>query len=326
MKKKNAGFTLVELLVVIAIIGILVALLLPAVQMAREAARNTQCKNNLKQLGLAAKNHVAINEYYPSGGWGNTWMGDPNGNYGSKQPGGWTYSSLPFMEQDNVWKIGKGQTGAALKTDLAKMNAANVAAFYCPTRRKPKLYPFTSTALVNANAATKVPKTDYAANVGEVFLDSVPYAGPSGTEAASTTPPTAMQGYTGVSYLASQARMAHITDGQSSTYWAGEKYLDPAKYSSGNDDGDNGTIWQGYDYDNLRAVGTISAPAPPRKDKLGTPQPANASIIFGSSHPGGVNFVMCDGSIQTISFSIDPDVHRRLGNRADGTPVDVGAL
>src|SRR5688500_8950333 len=116
--KRRFAFTLVELLVVIAIIGVLVALLLPAVQAARESARRTQCSNQLRQIALAWQNHHDVHKFFPSGGWGYYWTGDPNRGFGKKQPGSWAYSSLPFMEQGQLHQRGKGATGADLNAIL----------------------------------------------------------------------------------------------------------------------------------------------------------------------------------------------------------------
>jgi len=97
----------VELLVVIAIIGVLVALLLPAVQAAREAARRSQCQNNLKQMGLSALNYEGSQKAFPSTGWGWHWMGDPDQGAGKNQTGGWIYSLLPYIEQSGIKTIAK---------------------------------------------------------------------------------------------------------------------------------------------------------------------------------------------------------------------------
>src|SRR5271165_3556364 len=98
-RQERSGFTLVELLVVIAIIGILIALLLPAVQAARESGRRVQCSNNLKQLGLGVLQHVDTCGRFPSDGWGWGWVGDPDHGNRMGQPGGWIYNTLPFIEQ-----------------------------------------------------------------------------------------------------------------------------------------------------------------------------------------------------------------------------------
>ena len=319
-----AAFTLVELLVVIAIIGILVSLLLPAVQSAREAARMAQCKNHLKQLGLGAKTHVAAHGHFPSSGWGYRWIGDPNRGFGKEQPGGWAYNTLPFIEQTTLHDVGLGMTGAALSTELVKVQQGVVSTFYCPSRRRPTLYPSVGT-LPSANntdfPTSGTAKTDYAANGGEVVQTE------GGPGAGTTQVPDPLNepywswvlNHTGVTHALSEVRTAHIRDGESSTYWAGEKFLNPDHYTTGGDAADNGSLFQGHDWDNLR-WGHVSYP--PRRDQSGVDWIRG----YGSAHAAGANFVMCDGSVHTISFSVDPDVHRRLSNRSDGQPVDVGSL
>ncbi len=102
------AFTLIELLVSIAIIGILVGLLLPAVQAAREAARRMVCQNHLKQIGLGFHMHHSSIGWFPTGGWGWDWTGDADRGFDERQPGGWTYNLLPFIEQNDLHDLDRG--------------------------------------------------------------------------------------------------------------------------------------------------------------------------------------------------------------------------
>src|SRR5436190_2537099 len=164
------GFTLVELLVVIAIIGILIALLLPAIQAAREAARRSQCKNNLKQLGLAAQAHLSAQKYFPTGGWGWNWVGDPDRGYNTNQPGGWAYSLLAFIEGGTIRNIGKGLppgNGNGNKYyALAQMQTQALPVFVCPSRRGITIGPIGDNRIWNVDltlsAQIGAARSDYA--------------------------------------------------------------------------------------------------------------------------------------------------------------------
>ena len=246
-RRAVGGFTLVEILVVITIIGILMGLLLPAVNAAREAARNNTCKNNLKQLGLAALVHVQLQNIYPTGGWGGNSIGDPdlgfgtqtipyNGNQYAGQPGGWIYNLLPYIEQPALHDLGKGQPN---KSDLAgKMIGTTIEVVICPTRRQAGLYPCTRTDFWNAtwnmNTSKMVVRTDYASNAGDTTpsYDLRPGGGPLSPAASLIYPWFDPKTVHGVSFQHSQIRPAHITDGPSNTYFAGEKYENPDSYAS----------------------------------------------------------------------------------------------
>jgi prepilin-type N-terminal cleavage/methylation domain-containing protein len=331
------GFTLVELLVVITIIGILVSLLLPAVSAAREAAHSTACQNNLRQLGVAATRHEQAEHYFPSGGWGSNWIGDPDQGFGYKQPGNWVYSLLPFMDQETVWSIGRKQPTATKQGMLSQQVSYPIAGFYCPSGRRPDLYPFTGTSPVNCTSlsGTNVVKIDYAINAGDF---PAAFTGPTTIAAGVSgfTWPSTTQ-MSGVSFFHSQITTAHISDGISNTYLIGEKYIDPNNFVLGTDPGDNETAMTGFDNNTFRYGGSGGNPpatpptgTPPQPETAGTQQisasATSTATIWGSIHPTAVHFVFCDGSVHDINFSIDAETHRRLSNRHDGLQVDQSKL
>jgi prepilin-type N-terminal cleavage/methylation domain-containing protein len=333
------GFTLVELLVVITIIGILIALLLPAVQAAREAARRMQCSNNLKQLALAACNHEANLHYYPAGGWGSNLpmnydlIGNPLYGVGWTQPSGWIYNLLPYMEAQAIHDIELGTTTAAERIAAANRLVATTFSFVnCPTRRA-------SAVLTNVNTSERQAQTDYAGNGGELFWGFVTSG--SGSNPTSMTGPAdyyagtvspgragwsdAIARSNGVFYGTSQTTVADIRDGTSNTYLLGEKYLNSANYTTSLDAGDDQNMYTGYQDDVIRWVGLGNDPAyTPRQDQDAAI--AGSVLIFGSAHSSGFNAAMCDSSVRSINYAIDLQTHRRLGNRKDAQPIDASKL
>jgi prepilin-type N-terminal cleavage/methylation domain-containing protein len=334
---RKRGFTLVELLVVIAIIGVLVALLLPAVQAAREAARRAQCGNAIKQLALAAINHTDAQGFYPSGGWGWNWVGDPDRGFGKTQPGPWTYSVLPYMELQNLWSIGKGATAAAEKAPHAEMNAMQPDGFICPSRRPSRPTGVkTHWAPVNCNKIPLSGKSDYAINVGgdAVVADYQNFSGPASIAQAENRAyngwpnpqpldaagkPLLSETYNGLCHIRSEIEIADLTDGTTNVYLIGEKYLRPESYDGVGaigeptyDTGDNETIFCGFNRDYQRSAFHI-----PLQDRPG----AVLDSTFGSAHPAVMNMSLCDGSVHAINYSIDPAVHRLLGIRDDGATI-----
>jgi prepilin-type N-terminal cleavage/methylation domain-containing protein len=310
------GFTLVELLVVVAIIGILIALVLPAVQAAREAARRTQCANNLKQMGLAALNHNDARKYLPSGGWGWDWSGDPNYS-GALQPGGWSYSLLPYEEQYSLAKMGLSASPAGKAAANAVVTATPLPIYYCPSRRRCQTYPnivASGVVALNCNPLAAVAKIDYAGCMGDGT--NTQDAGPTAQPAPSSYIFQTSSTMTGVCFQASQIALNQIIDGTTKTFLFGEKYLCTDNYLNGADTGDNEDAFTGWDNDNIRAT---NSSGPPFQDTQNGPFGVGCSysISFGSAHPATFNAVMCDGSVHAVRYEIDPISYSYLGNRQD---------
>jgi Protein of unknown function (DUF1559) len=301
----------VELLVVIAIIGILVSLLLPAVQSAREAARLAQCKNNLKQMTLACLMHEQNQQHLPAAGWSYLYAGDPTQGFGDQQPGGWHYNILPYLELGALHDLGLGKTDAERRALAKQMCSTVVTTFLCPTRGGvPQItYSLKGSryAYRNIDHPDVFARSDYAANGGSRIGGWCNY---------NTTD------HTGVIYARAGTALATIKDGLSNTYLLGERYINPDFYerpgSSGNDQG-----WlTGHDFDGFRCVDyrandpVGSSNYAPRRDRRGM----ETRLMFGSAH-NVFQMAKCDGSIQAYSYHINPETHFRLGNRQDGETV-----
>jgi len=310
---KRSGFTLVELLVVIAIIGILVALLLPAIQMAREAARRTECSNRLKQIGVAIQNHHDTHRVFPTGGdhpWPKVENYPPTPGprwIARKQGVSWMYQILPFMELQSVHDI--HQHG-----DLEK---AEIPDYFCPSRSGIRKQ---SVRVLNDYAGAtpgdfwqgdtwRVPHNRrwYGVIVRTNWDRLATPPGPAGSNAPTT--------------------MARILDGTSNTIVVGEKRLRIGNYYSGDWHDDCGWT-DGWDPDTMRSTGIQNISRGyrygPDTDAPGS-DPAgchhSCGFDFGSAHPAGANFVFADGSVHVIDYTIDPNVFDYLGDRRDGQPI-----
>lgn len=364
MRSDRRAFTLVELLVVITIIGMLVGMLMPAVQGARESGRVAICLNNLKQMGLAVAAHEAQQKTLPTNGWYYMYVGDPHYGFGTHQPGGWIFNILPYADAAAIHDLALNPTPNSSNADmLGQMKEGTaLATFICPTRRRSRLLP-ESQASWNANQINgTVGKTDYACNGGEIWQEgTVPQtcltaypncAWPHYITPASS-PPTVGQAvawyyqknsagimnFNGVMGPLSTIRMAEIRDGASVTILAGEKNLDPNHYYDGVPGDDDNSLLQGNDQDIMRvgstsysaaAASASAGPAVPTRDTPGSSDSPNTSPLyghfFGSAHATTCNFVFCDGSTHGIAYGVDPTTFQHLCDRDDGIPVDDTAL
>lgn len=342
-----AGFTLVELLVVIAIIGILVALLLPAVQSAREAARRTQCTNNLKNLTLAMINHESSLGLMPSAGWTGAWSGDPDRGHGKRQPGGWLYAILPYMEQQDLFDMGSGLTGQARRDALAARDATSLDAGNCPSRRAGSTFQcLNSPTTGNGEGGTftypspLAARTDYAINVGdEKNYDADCRDTSKFTFGYNTTIKVARTNdFSGITYCGTSVKFRQITDGLSNTIALGEKYVPADIYqhisASNAYFGEDWSMYAGFQDDIVRSTYYIgqNGSSPGLATHLPQPDSKNYQELrsefgvdlnewFGSAHPGGTLFSMCDGSVNSVPFDIDPEVYRQMGARNDGGTI-----
>ena len=314
-----------ELLVVIAIIGVLVALLLPAVQAPRAAAPRAQGKNPLKQPPSALLEPEGGRGHLPSAGYLGDVAGDPDLGFGERQPGGWVFNILPYIEQAQLHAMGKGITNNTEKRrQFAIRDGRAIEFLNCPSRRPARPYP---------NAANHTPlnsrwselhgRTDYAQNAGDIkelerwCEDKV---AKNFNEAAQSAWRASLERHSGVGYCGALVQLRHITDGLSNTYAIGERFLEPMFYETGQAHADDWPMYTGYQDDLYRTV-YYDAGDPNSEPKVPLPDYNGVEGLgdrFGSAHPAGCHMAMVDGSVSTVSYDVDPEIHRRNGHRSDG--------
>jgi prepilin-type N-terminal cleavage/methylation domain-containing protein len=311
-----AGFTLVELLVVIAIIGILVALLLPAIQAAREAARMTQCRNHIKQVAIATHNYESAHRYFP----GHSGEPEPNrADFGEERreralgmpiTGNWLLQSLKYMEDGLIADV--LIAAAEGRADPARVQEAvrtPVPTLHCPTRRSAVAYP-----LVEAEQEAYGDlgaRTDYGINGGNTTDD--------GGGGADLENPNIKVKDDGIWALGRHTAPRHIVDGLSKTYLVGEKAMDTLQYTTGRDVGDRGPIAGLKNNGGATNSYVRFAARPPIQD---IPDNCAACHNFGSAHVAGLNMSMADGSVRIFSYGMDIYVHRAFASIAGG---EIGA-
>jgi prepilin-type N-terminal cleavage/methylation domain-containing protein len=332
MKRLPHGFTLVELLVVITIIGMLVGMLLPAINMAREVARRATCTSNLHQLSTACLGHAQKLNFFPSGGWGSSWVGFPDNGAGPSQPGGWIYQILPYMDQDYWHDLGKGAIPP--DTTASATRVANpMKILYCPTRRSGDAYPVASSSPGGANPSapnqtdplTVAGRTDYAINGGSVYIAHG--AGPASLSAAQGYTWPSLASFNGIASVHSQISLDMIPDSKGTTYLLGEKYMSPENYTTGMDtealQDDPGDLFSAMSGDDVSLIRWGNASYLPSMDRTASNHPPpNPSRIFGSAHGAGWHAAFCDGHVQLIGWSIDPTTHQAMATRNGHEVVD----
>jgi len=315
-RRQIRGFTLIELLVVIAIIALLVALLLPAVQQAREAARRSQCTNNLKQIGLALHNyHDSYKKFPPGcatdqppygsgGGWGSSWM----------------VFILPYIDQGplyKLWQFTGGNSGYVNANNRALTNGLVLDIYRCPSSTLPAV-------------ATSAPNSMVPSYAG-IMGDAGVFPGSTGAVSGSS----GIANNTGVLSFSSQVRIPSITDGTSQTIMVGENsavYVDnagtlqPGLTPSGIYGWAMGwqssatTVPSGDNrcFNCLTVRYTINMRGTAVSNAAGLNSDCGTNFPINSAHTGGANVVFADGSVQFLTDSTGLDVLGKLSARNDG--------
>ena len=291
--RRPAGFTLVELLVVIAIIGILIALLLPAVQAAREAARRTQCTNNLKQFGLAVHNYHDTLKVLPYSRF------DPRET--------WALLILPYQEQEtfyDLWDFSK-----EFYDQPAAIREFTLPFYACPTRRKPGVTRPGETRQDTGPTPTPGAFGDYAVCTGN-RQGTVDYHERDNLCTGAGLPCSNGMFWRKTSNTSPRLRLSDCLDGLSSTFFIGEKHVPINGFGTHTTDR---SIYNGDSFNAVaRQVGT---------GRLLARSVSQTSTVFGSYHPGLCQFLLGDSSVRPVRVSISATILDKLASRNDGGVV-----
>jgi prepilin-type N-terminal cleavage/methylation domain-containing protein len=287
---RRRAFTLVELLVVIAIIGILIALLLPAIQAAREAANVTTCSNQLRQWGLAVQNYNDSQKAFPPARIEDHWAV-------------WSVHLLPYVEETTLYK--KWELGKEYYQQPTEVREAQVGIMYCPTRNRTNR--IANDTPDNGATFSTGAVGDYAGVSGDIWFDGNNATGVIKRTKKSTVKKTGSL----ITAWKSDVRLRNIVDGTSKTLVIGEKMVPVASQTVSVGDG---AIWNGdHEWNYCRLAGPGYA--------LNDNQTSTTiwRIVFGSDHRGNVvNFALCDASVRSFSDTTDSQTLGYLTNRNDG--------
>ena len=294
------GFTLVELLVVLAIIGLLVALILPAVQQAREAARRVQCKSNLKQLGLALHNYHDVHRIFP--------INYGSGNYDATNRGAsWMQMILPYIEQQNLY--GRIRFGSAVEDPVnAEVAASPIPLFLCPSDSNEGRMDF------RANVGGILGLQNYKACAGSNWNwgDFSPVTSKSGRNADN---PDGLEHGNGLICRGGNGhpvttRLADVRDGSTTTFALGEAVPEWCRH----------TWWYWFNATTATCAIPLNYKQEPDLQIVGEGDWWH-NYSFLSRHEAGAHFAMVDGSVRFVSDSIDRNIYSALGTISGSEPV-----
>ncbi|WP_437185345.1 DUF1559 domain-containing protein [Planctomicrobium sp. SH668] len=288
--RHRRGFTLIELLVVIAIIAVLIALLLPAVQQAREAARRSQCKNNLKQIGLALHNYHDVHNIFPIGAVRHLHYQD------GWNPIAWSTLILPQMDQTAIYEAVKTESqnfGTEASYASNAVGRTPIPVYMCPTDPMPAANSYYEDG--------PMAKSNYVGNGGHIFVNDGDYN---------------VGNFKGMFAVNGAFGFKDMTDGSSNTIMVGER--DGGVVTGSPRTARTASWWLGSDHLSWHDRVFSFTPRQYAINSTGGLGGASQNRIFGSFHTGGVHFLMGDGRIVFVSDNISGDTYEALGSRAGG--------